>query len=74
MIWGYEFSEIVEHLGRLGFSRASAVDGNVLFLRGGRIFTIREPNADGRLPETIVADAFDNAGLPPPPPATRYVD
>ena len=52
----------------------STVEGIVIFRRGGAIFTIREPNVLGSLPENLVLDAFDNAGLPPPEPAAGYVD
>lgn len=74
MIWGYGFDEVERHLLALGFFKLRVVDGVVLFRRRDVIFTVREPNQDGTLPETIVVDAFDNAGLEPPPPASRYVD
>ena len=74
MIWGYAFAEIETHLARLGFRRVREVAGTILFSRGDEAFTLRAPNVDGLLPETIVIDAFDRAGLPPPTPATRYVD
>ena len=74
MVWGYSFADIEEHLLALGYVRVRIIDGIVLFRRGDAIFTIRGPNLDGMLPETIVVDAFDNAGMEPPPPATRYVD
>lgn len=74
MIWGYSFDEVERHLLALGFLRVRVVDGIVLFRRHDVIFTFREPNQDGMLPETLVVDSFDNAGLDPPPPASRYVD
>ena len=74
MIWGYAFSEIEAHLSTLGFAEVRRVAGTVIFRKDRDIVPIREPNVDGLLPETIVLDAFDAAGLPPPRPATRYVD
>lgn len=74
MIWGYRFTEVEAHLEGLGYVRVRLVDGIVIFRSSDAIFTLREPNQDGMLPETVVIDAFDNAGLPPPPPASGYVD
>jgi hypothetical protein len=74
VIWGYRFVEIEEHLARLGYRRTGIVEGIVLFRNGDEIFTIREPNVLGSLPENLILDAFDNAGLPPPEPAAGYVD
>ena len=74
MIWGYRFPDVEAHLLRLGYARVRTVDGIVIFRRGPDVFTIREPNIHGMLPETIVMDAFDRAELDPPPPASDYVD
>jgi hypothetical protein len=74
VIWGYRFVEVQQHLARLGYQQVGTVEGIVIFRNGEAIFTIREPNVLGSLPENLVLDAFDNAGLPPPEPAAAYVD
>ena len=74
MIWGYRFAQVEEHLASLGFRRVRTVEGIAIFRKDDEFFTIREPNALGSLPENIVLDAFDAAGLRPPPPADGYVD
>lgn len=75
MIWGYRFDQVELHLHGLGDVKVRLVDGIVIFRRSDVIFTIREPNQDGMLPETVVVDAFDNAGLEPPPqPRTMWTD
>ena len=74
MIWGYRFEAIEQHLATLGYRRVGSVEGIAIFRKGAEIFTLLESNTLGSLPENVVIDAFDNAGLPPPDPADDYVD
>jgi hypothetical protein len=74
LIWGYRFTDIERYLADLGFVPVEEVAEHVLFLRGADV-TIRKPNVLGMLPENLVNDAFDSAGLPPPTDgADSYVD
>ncbi len=66
MIHCVRFAEIESHLERLGFALVRRVGQNRYYAHGTRVFTIREPNVDGNLPEIIANGAFDAAGLRPP--------
>lgn len=74
MIWCVSFAEIEAFLESAGYRRVRTVDGNVLFLKGRRPFTIREPNIHGELPENIVLDAFSAARIEPPGFTVRFSD
>jgi hypothetical protein len=66
MIYCVDFDEVERHLSRLGFRRAGRTERNSLFRRADDIVIIHAPNVDGHVPEILVNDAFDAAGLPCP--------
>jgi hypothetical protein len=74
LIWGYHFRDVEEHLATLGYRRIRETELTLIFMNSDRVFTIRKPNVHGSWPEPTVLDAFDVAGLEPPPPASRFVD
>lgn len=74
MIWGVSFALVEEHLAGLGYRRVRSVMGTILFIKGSEVFTIREPNVNGSLPENLVNDAFDTAGLDVPDWPVGWVD
>ena len=61
MIYCIRFEDVVAHL-QLGFRPAAATSESRIFRR----LSIRGPNVDGDVPEILVNDAFDAAGLQPP--------
>ncbi len=68
MIYCVAFSEVELHLGGLGFRRVGQTEGTVRFRadRPDRLITVRAPNVNGDVPEALINDAFDAAGLIPP--------
>lgn len=67
MIYCVRFLDVVSELAKLGFRDVGRTEASVIFARpDGRRAVIHAPNADGNLPEALVNDAFDAAGLIPP--------
>ena len=67
MIHCVAFVDVVAHLNAIGFREVGRVEFQLIF-RGPRdeLFTLREPNIAGYLPEILVNDAFDAARMEPP--------
>lgn len=66
MIYCVRFRALEEHLYRLGFALFRATSITRVYRRGAEAFTIRAPNVNGDLPEIIVDEALNGAGLPVP--------
>lgn len=66
MIYCIRFEDVVAHLEQLGFRPAEATSESRIFRRSGERLSIRGPNVNGDVPEILVNDAFDAAGLQPP--------
>lgn len=67
MIYCVRFSEVVARLTERGFREVGRTETSILFGHpdGDRV-VIHAPNLDGNIPEALVDDAFDSAGLIPP--------
>ena len=67
MIHCVRFVDVVAFLERGGFAEAGRTEASCIFRHpDGRQVIVRRPNVDGHVPEILVDDAFDAAGLPPP--------
>lgn len=67
MIYCIKFSDVEEHLNRLGFAPSGRTEATVRFRApSGTLITLRAPNIHGDVPEVLINDAFDAAGLAPP--------
>lgn len=66
MIYCVRDEDVVAHLASVGFHLIGRSPEGRAFLRGKQRLSIRAPNQDGHLPEILVNDAFDVAGLTPP--------
>ena len=57
----------MDHLGQIGFQDADRTGSTIAFERPGSArLLLRMPNTDVNIPEILVHDAFDAAGLSPP--------
>lgn len=74
MIYCVAFSDVDHHLRSLGLSYVETRDGICIYEKGDEDFAIREPNVNGDLPEMIVNDALNGAGLPVPSWTVRWCD
>lgn len=74
MIYCVRFDDVVAHLTGLGFTAAGRTASTFLYQRGEDEFTIRIPNQNGDLPEAIINDALDSAGLPVPRWTVHWCD
>ena len=66
MIYCVRDADILAHLETAGFTQIGETPEGRAFMRGSEALTIRLPNLDGNIPEILVNDAFDAAGLTPP--------
>ncbi len=67
MIYCIAHGYILAYLGGLGFSEIGSTEEAISFeAPGGRRIVIRKANENGHIPEVLVADAFDTAGVPMP--------
>ena len=66
MIYCVIHAIVLDHLRTLGFEIIGSTNEADVFARGAEIVTIRKPNVNGHIPEILIEDAFDSAGLPPP--------
>ena len=66
MIYCVKFDEVVNHLRSQGFQRHKQIGETVIFVKDDEDLTFHAPNVNGDVPEALVNDALDNAGLPVP--------
>ena len=66
MIYCVRLKDVLEHLRGQGFEFQEQVGETAIFLRGDENLTVHAPNVNGDVPEALVNDALDNAGLPVP--------
>ncbi len=68
MIYCVRFSDVERHLHELGFERVGQTEATIRFSAdgGARLITVRAPNVNGDVPESLINDAFDTAGLSQP--------
>lgn len=66
MIYCVRFADVEAHLEEFGYTFVEAGPLTRLYARGDDEFTIRLPNVNGDLPEIVVDDAFQQAGLTVP--------
>jgi hypothetical protein len=72
LIYCVWFREVEAHLAGLGFERIGETAETVVFVRGETdLVTLRRVE---RLPETLMNNAFDRAGLDPPDLQTFWCD
>ena len=74
MIYCVKFDLIAAHLSDLEFRFVEQTGYTLQYERGDELFTIRAWNENGDLPEIIVNDAFDAAGLPVPQWTVHWCD
>lgn len=66
MIYCVRYEDVVAHIESLAFRLIEATEEGRAFVRAGQRLSLRGPNVNGDLPEVLVNDAFDTAGLSPP--------
>lgn len=66
MIYCVRYEDVVTHLDSIGFRQTNQTAEGRTFRRGIDRLSLRGPNQDGHVPEILVNDAFDAAGLTPP--------
>lgn len=66
MIYHVRFADIAEVLSAVGFEEVGRTEATIIYRREDRRFIIHAPNVNGHLPEILMLDAFDAAGLSPP--------
>ena len=71
MIYCVAFSDVEEHMQRIGFRRLGETSETVIFERGDALVTLRRLE---RLPEMLMNNAFYEAGLEPPELRTFWCD
>lgn len=74
MIYCVRHAQGVAYLRELHFDLMGRTDEAELYAAGDRVISIRRPNVNGDVPENLVADAFDAAGLPLPPWNVHWCD
>lgn len=74
MIYCVRYEDVVATLNGLGFASIGIDEGAEAFVCDVRLFSIRLPNVNGDLPEIIVNNAFEAAGLVPPTWNTFWCD
>lgn len=66
MIYCVTYEQVEGHLLSIGFSEIDRGDLTIDFEREGELLVLRAPNVNGHVPEVLVNDAFDAAGIAPP--------
>lgn len=66
MIYCVRFAEVEHFLASAGWRRLGETERSVVFRKGEPIAVVPKPNVFGDLPETLVMEAFREAGIVPP--------
>lgn len=67
MTYCVRFREVAEALASVSYRDVDRIEGVVIFEHPqGRRLYLHAPNENGDIPEMLVNDAFDAAGLDPP--------
>ena len=75
MIYCVRFEDVASHLHATGYREVARTERTVLFVRADGVrLLVRAPNVDGNVPESLVLDAFETAGLQPPDIRTFWCD